>query len=203
MSKGLKNKQGSVFILVLAVVMCVLLPIMAVIFDVGRYRMYQQDIKNAQDIAALACVGVSGGSIGQSTALGSFDLSNCQKVARQSAFSNLGQDGLAKSVTLSRPAAQTAELQQKVKKVHGNASALQPCTTTGGQGVDVSVTKVPKGTGMLIQIKGLCFRPMFINSKLLNFQVAKTSFRFTPQFKDEYPVMVSPTPISAVYDAKK
>ena len=189
----LNSKSGNVVLLIFAVIMCVFFPVMAVIYDIGQMRMYQQDVKNAQEIAGLACVGVSGGSAGISDSpfLGGFNGKNCQKIALATAWANLGQ-----TAQMDPPYGTDTEYLMNVIK--NQKKRLVACE---GQTPTVNVEPANKGHNFTVQIVGLCYRPMFINSKLLNFKVLENSpYQANIKFKDEYKIEVRPSWFSAVYN---
>lgn len=189
----IKNKKGNVMILILAVMMCVLMPVIAVIYDLGQIRMYQQDIKNAQEIAGLGCVGVSAATVGGKNAYGGFS-GRCKNIAASSAWANLGVQGQG---------GQGADTHwyDRVKSVRGKNTRLFACK---GSTPKVDVNQTPDKNHFSVQIQNLCYRPLFIKPSLLNFQVLKNNpYHVNAQFKDEYPVQVMPSWFSAVYDVKK
>ena len=189
----IKNKKGNVMILILAVMMCVLMPVIAVIYDLGQIRMYQQDIKNAQEIAGLGCVGVSAGSIGGNNVYGGFS-GRCANIAASSAWANLGVQGGKGGQGADR------HWYDRVKSVRGKNTRLYACK---GEQPWVDVKQTPDKNHFSVQIRGLCYRPLFIKADLLNFQVLKNNpYHVNAQFKDEYPVQVMPSWFSAVYDIK-
>lgn len=188
----IKNKKGNVMILILAVMMCVLLPVIAVIYDLGQIRMYQQDIKNAQEIAGLGCVGVSAGSIGGNNAYGGFS-GRCKNIAAASAWANLGVQGKGGQGGDTR-------WYDRVKSIRGKNTRLYACKGTTPK---VDVRQTPDKNHFSVQIQNLCYRPLFIKPSLLNFQVLKNNPYFVnAQFRDEYEVQVMPSWFSAVYDVK-
>lgn len=190
-----KDKQGNVMILILAVVMCVMLPVIAVIYDIGQMRMYQQDVKNAQEIAGLSCIGVAGGSVegNSSQGAGGFSESKCRPSAIVTAWANLGiqANGAAQTNI------QTTSWFKQLQNTRTNGRLVQ-CK---GEKANVDVKK--EGNHFEVQIKGLCYRPMFIKPSVLNFQMLKNNpYRINVQFADEYHVEVRPSYFSAVYDKK-
>lgn len=183
-------------ILVLSVIMCVMLPILAVIYDLGQMRMYQQDVKNAQEVAGLACVGVSKGSFDKNAsggAFGAFDPSKCKRVATVTAWANLGITAAMSSGNIKM------EYLNMVK--HGADNRLEPCY---GKKPNVDVSETDSKQHFSVQIQNICYRPMFIKPSLLNFQMLKKNpYYVTPQFHDQYPIQVQPSYFSAVYDIGK
>lgn len=183
-------------ILVLSVIMCVMLPILAVIYDLGQMRMYQQDVKNAQEVAGLACVGVSKGSFDKGAsggAFGAFDQSKCKRVATVTAWANLG-------ITAAMPSGNIKmEYLNKVK--HGADNRLVKCN---GKEPNVDVEPDNSKQHFSVQIQGICYKPMFIKPSLLNFQMLKKNPYFVaPKFQDQYAIQVQPSYFSAVYDIGK
>lgn len=195
-----KNKSGNVIILILAVIMCVFFPVMAVLYDLGQVRMYQQDVKNAQEIAGLACVGVSRGSFGSSSggAFGGFNQSTCQPVATVAAWGNLGVEA-----NIARTISQNGNMDTsrfEIVKKYRKDSRLVACK---GETPRVATPPTPDGGHFSVHITGLCYKPMFIKPSLLNFQVLNHSaYDISPKFRDEIPVQVRPSWFSAVYDAR-
>lgn len=190
-----EDKSGNVMILILSVIMCVMLPILAVVYDLGQIRMYQQDVKNAQEIAGLACVGVSKGSIdggGAGGALGAFDKNKCERVATVTAWANLG-------VTAAAPLGRMDPTYINRTK-QGKHERLVGCS--GGPAPHVFVNSPNGGRNFIVQIQNVCYKPMFIKPSLLNFQMLKNNPYFINiKFRDELPVTVTPSWFSAVYDA--
>lgn len=193
------NKKGSVLYLVLAVIMSVFFPVIAVIYDLGQMRMYQQDVKNAQEIAGLACIGVSKGSFkdGSSSALGAFNPESCLPIATVTARENLGLDGGQYTSKL-KGGADLSKL-NKVKSAKSRNSRLTNCK---GETVRVTLDGKRDDQNFSLKVEGVCYKPKFIKADLLNFQMLKNSgFKgLTTTFKDEYPVEVRPSGFSAVYN---
>ena len=175
-------------------VMCVFMPIMAVIYDVGQYRMYQQDIKNIQEIAGLACIGVAKGSFnatGSGDALGAFDAGSCKDVAANVAAANLGLN-YNRNVF-------TSTWGNDVRK-NRNYTSLAPCNGTFTRENIVTSRVDTGGHNFALQIKGLCYYPTFMKKNVLNFQAtAHNKTPFNGSFKKSYPIEVMPSIFSAVF----
>lgn len=190
LKKIIKEKNGNVIILILAVVMCVFMPILAVIYDVGQIRMYQADVKNAQEIAGLGCIGVAGGTVGaQYEASGGFDVSRCKQVATQTAFANLGISGGAGGVNT-----------EYLRGVLNNKAKQTRLVQCPGEELYVYVESPDRGNHVKMQIRGLCYKPMFIKPSMVNFQILdKNPYRANFKFQDYYRIKVAPSTFSAVY----
>lgn len=190
----LKSKTGNVVIILFGVMMCMFLPIMAAIYDLGMIRMYQQDVKNLQEVAGLACVGVSRGYLnkgGAGSALGGFDEAKCKAIIQQVVASNLGMSG-SNGIGNNH---HNDELRQL--RLSG-PSRLKPC----GNATTINPEANPDNNmRLVVQVKGLCYKPLFLNGKLLNFQISsRNPYRIQdPKYANEYEIKVQPSVMSAVY----
>ena len=192
MEKLIRNKSGNAIYLVLIMVMCIFFPLMAVIYDLGQYRMYQQDIKNIQEIAGLACVGVAAGSIpgygGSGSAAGAFEGTTCKSIATNVALANLG-------LNFNHSVFPTEWAVDVAKNV--NHSRLAPCNSGS---FNVAVGSANNGHNFTVQLKGLCYYPKFLKKNVLNFQAKRTNKTpFSGKFESSYEIQVRPSVFSAVY----
>lgn len=205
MGKILRNKKGSMIILILAVLMCMFIPMIAVIYDIGMMRLYKQDIKNAQEIAGLACIGASTGSInGSGVAAGGFNTANCQRIAKSTAAANLKSKYLPIHYEVHNNSKANAS---KVENDRKSAGRLVDCKSSRGSyaaNFDVKVVSQQSegaaSRSFTVQVVGLCYKPVFIDSKLLNFQVLRNVANKI-NFRDEYHLEVAPSTFSAVYSS--
>lgn len=217
----IKNKKGTVIILYLAAIMCVFVPTMAVLYDMGMYRVAQEEIHNAQEIAGLACIGVSAGYLtGGNSAIGAFDVKQCKKAVESLMNVNLGlaqgkTDGLG---------GKSAQIVGAIQKDRKNVKRLiHPCEANrileakemskndATQSVDVKAKNqraiIRMGTDsnathtFVLKTTGMCYTPFFINKGLLAFGITgKSKSNNLNKIQVEYPITVKPSFFSAVYN---
>lgn len=220
----IKNKKGTVIILYLAAIMCVFIPTLAVLYDIGMYRVAQEEIHNAQEIAGLACIGVSAGSItGENSAIGAFDVKQCKKAVESLMNVNLGLDysGKIDGLDGGTKANQTVGDIQKARKnvqrlihpcgANHSLRAEEMSKDAATQRVKVEAKNqraiIRMGTDsnathtFVLKTTGMCYTPFFINKGLLAFGITgKSKSNNLNEIQVEYPITVKPSFFSAVYN---
>lgn len=190
----IKNKKGNIALLYMSVIFCLFLPLTAVIYDVGMYRVAKQDVKNLQEIAGLACVGASNGSQGNTGAAqqaGGFNSQRCESIVKDVVAKNMNNSSIGTGAT--------KDFTPKFKK----AIAEERNNSRGNKFIDTSNLRVRavgvKGGGMILRIEGLQYKPTFLRTSLMNIHVLKGNK--TVNYDTNWPIQVSPSHFSAVYDA--
>lgn len=217
----IKNKKGTVIILYLAAIMCVFVPTLAVLYDIGMYRVAQEEVHNAQEIAGLACIGVSAGYLtGGNSAIGAFDVKQCKNAVESLMNVNLGlaqgkADGLG---------GKSAQIVGAIQKDRKNVKRLiHPCGSNRSlraeemskdratQRVEVEAKNqhaiIRMGTDsnathtFVLKTTGMCYTPFFINKGLLAFGITgKSKSNKLNEIQTEYQITVKPSFFSAVYN---
>lgn len=220
----IKNKKGTVIILYLAAIMCVFVPTMAVLYDMGMYRVAQEEIHNAQEIAGLACVGVAGGFLtGSNDPIGKFDVNQCKNAVESLMNVNLGLDYNGQKGNLNY-GGKAGQIVKDIQTDRKNVKRLiHPCGSNRSlraeemskdratQRVEVEAKNQPAiirmGTDsnathtFVLKTTGMCYTPFFINKGLLAFGITgKSKSNNLNEIQTEYPITVKPSFFSAVYN---
>ena len=185
----IKNKKGNITLLYMSVIFCLFIPLTAVIYDVGMYRVAKQDVKNLQEIAGLACVGASNGSQGNTGAAqqaGGFNSKKCESIVKDVVAKNMDDSKIGTGVTKNF----TPKFMKAIQSERGSKS------------IDTNNLRVravgEKGGGMILRIEGIKYKPMFLKTSLMNIHMLKGNK--TVNYDTSWPIQVTPSHFSAVYD---
>lgn len=184
-----KNKKGSILLLYISVIICLFLPLTAVIYDVGMYRVAKQDVKNLQEIAGLACVGASNGSQGNAGAAqqaGGFNSKRCENIVKDVVAKNINNSRIGTGVTTNFTPKFRRAIQDERSSKFIDASNIQ--VRAQGQ----------KNGSMILQIQGLRYKPTFLKTSLMNINVLAK--KKSVNYDANWPIKVTPSHFSAVYD---
>lgn len=190
----LKNKKGNIILLYMSVIICLFLPLTAVIYDVGMYRVAKQDVKNLQEIAGLACVGASNGSLGNTGAAqqaGGFNKQKCESIVKDVVAKNMDNSKIGTGATANF----TPKFRQAIKSERNNSKGSKFIDATNLQVRAVG----ERDGGMILKIQGMRYKPTFLKTSLMNINILKN--KKSVNYDASWPIEVSPSHFSAVYDA--
>ena len=167
----IKNKKASVTLITLFAIMCVLFPMLAIIYDIGMIHIYKQDLKNIQEVAGTTCV---------PDAKGRTELpKSCIKLAEAYVFANLGQrTGFSSNKFPDKIRSQIGALRNTQNGIplcsDSGAKTTRLCKISGRQYVTVGPDP-NNSRSMIVHIQGIAYKPMFLTKTLLNFGKTKKS----------------------------
>lgn len=189
-----KNRKGNITLLYMSVIFCLFLPLTAVIYDVGMYRVAKQDVKNLQEIAGLACVGASNGSLGNTGAAqqaGGFNKQKCESIVKDVVAKNMNNSSIGTGAT--------KDFTPKFRK----AIAEERNNSKGSKFIDTSNLRVnavgERDGGMVLKIQGLRYKPTFLKTSVMNFNILNQ--KKTTNYDATWPIEVTASHFSAVYDS--
>lgn len=191
------NKKGNITLLYLAVIMSLFFPLMAVIYDIGMYRVAKQDAKNLQEIAGLACVGASEGSQnGNGKANGAFNVGKCQMAVKQVLYQHLGN-----ASNLKQPFTPTFKKLINSERHIGEYRNGRNLIEWKGTEPRVEPSEINGNRVMVVQLQGIVYHPMFLKNAFLNNSIVKgVNHNVNYNANSEWYVPVTPTTFSAIYD---
>ena len=189
-----KNRKGNITLLYMSVIFCLFLPLTAVIYDVGMYRVAKQDVKNLQEIAGLACVGASNGSLGNAGAAqqaGGFNKQKCESIVKDVVAKNMNNSSIGTGATKNF----TPKFQKAIAEERNNSK--------GSKFIDTSNLRVSavgeRDDGMVLKIQGLRYKPTFLKTSVMNFNILNK--KKTTNYDATWPIEVTASHFSAVYDS--
>ena len=80
----IKNKKASVTTITLFAIMCILFPMLAIIYDIGMIHIYKQDLKNIQELSGTTCTPTAEEKVNMPA--------SCKQLARSYVLANLGEN---------------------------------------------------------------------------------------------------------------
>ena len=167
--KYLCKKHASVTTITLFAIMCVLFPMLAIIYDIGMMHVYKQDLKNIQELSGTVCTP-------DASSKGLPDI--CENLAYQYVMANIVGDGVSPV---------TSKYGEAIRKYRVTERSIPNCNSQGvgktrlcvngtfGQD-NVKVKMKPIGGGakrMTVNIVGIRYKPLFLNKKMFMFGNAK------------------------------
>ena len=183
----LKEKKGTIIVLLTGIIMIVIMPLMAVIYDLSLYKMYTQDLKNMQDLAGISCVPQSGNS---------YKMNGCQELIKAKIVSDLAYD--SRYFNISGEAMKKRSIVENQNDVFAEGEAKPLTANEVANHVKVAPYSGTTGniTGYQVQIVGLYYRPSFLRmplfQKMINQNGSTKMFLLNP----------SPSIFSAQYECQ-
>lgn len=154
----IKNKKASVTVIALFAIMCILFPLLSVIYDIGMIHIYKQDLKNIQELSGTTCVPDAAAKVTMPK--------ECQNLAKAYVNANLGGQGLPHA---------DQKLLSQIGQLRNTGNGLPMCSDSGVKttrlcrtGEEI-VSAREDGNKIKVQIINIKYKPMFLTKALLNF----------------------------------
>ena len=163
--KYINKKQASVTTITLFAIMCVLFPMLAIIYDIGMMHVYKQDLKNIQELSGTVCTPSA-----ETKGLPA----TCQELAKQYVLANIV--GINVSPVTDKYGETIRKLRVTEKSIPNCNSQSVGRTRICAEGgfsldnVDVHMKDIGGGAQrMVVHIKGIYYKPLFLNKKMFMF----------------------------------
>ena len=162
--KKIKEKKGTIVVLLTGIIMIVIVPLMAVIYDLSLYKMYTQDLKNMQDLAGISCVPQSGNS---------YKMNGCQELIKAKIISDLAYD--SRYFNISGEAMKKRNIVGNQNEVFARGDVSPLTANEVANHIRIAPYSGTSGgiTGYQVQIVGLYYRPVFLRMPLFEKMVSQ------------------------------
>ena len=163
--KYICKKHASVTTITLFAIMCVLFPMLAIIYDIGMMHVYKQDLKNIQELAGTVCTPDA-----KSKGLPK----NCEKLAYEYIMANLVGNGV--SPVTSKYGASIRKYRVTERSIPNcnsqSVGRTRICVDGSFSRDNIKVKMIDIGGGaqrMAVRIYGIRYKPLFLNKKMFMF----------------------------------
>ena len=196
MKRNINKKQASVTTITLFAIMCILFPMLAIIYDIGMIHIYKQDLKNIQELAGTACA-PNAESKGLSE--------KCIPLAKRYVAMNL----TGKGISGLKSGSQIQITKLRVTEGIGSCSSSKTgksrlCTEGGGISENNVIAKLENGTGsskqLVVNIVNIKYKPLFLNKKMFQFGNTKPP-QGTPDDNGAIPLTIPKSKFSGTYQS--
>ena len=188
MNKYFCKKHGSVTTITLFAIMCVLFPMLAIIYDIGMMHIYKQDLKNIQDLAGTTCA-PNAETKGLSQ--------ECGLLAKRYVAMNIAGKDIPSGLSNSSSAIRNLRATKGITRCDSKKGKSRLCTESGDRSTNNVIAEAENGK-LRVTIKGIKYKPLFLNKNLFRFGNAKAPSN-TPETNEAIELKIPPSSFSGTY----